>query len=155
MSGTRWFATPLAGTAAVLAGLGLLAIPLYQLTSARAVPLPPPSGVSAVTPTQGVPAVLRVKLLTAANLLRVETAAGLVLLDAGHLAAGESEHDVAITFDHGGLDLTLVAEFAEGRGDVETAVFLTVMPDGLEDQTRYAIGSGGIRQSLHYDWLTP
>jgi hypothetical protein len=34
---------------------------------------------------------------------------------------------------------------ADFGGDAETAVFLTVMPDGYEEQTRYATGSGKLR----------
>ena len=49
MSGPRWFASPLAGTAGVLAGLGLLAIPLRKLTSVEKAPAvqAAPAGVAA------------------------------------------------------------------------------------------------------------
>jgi hypothetical protein len=50
----------------------------------------------------------------------------------------------------GGLDVMLRADF--GVGLAETAVFLTVMPDGYEDQTRYAIGTGLIEEPLRFTW---
>ena len=55
--------SPLAGTAAVLAALGLLAVPLHRLTSARPVP---PAQRSAAKPCADdlTPAILRLKLLT-------------------------------------------------------------------------------------------
>ena len=34
----------------------------------------------------------------------------------------------------------------------ETAVFLTVMPDGREEQTRYATGDGVVEETLRYEW---
>ena len=49
-----------------------------------------------------------------------------------------------------GLDLTLQADF--GEASPETAGFLTVMPDGYEDQTRYAIGTGRLEETLRYEW---
>jgi len=150
MSGPRWLASPLAGTACVLAGLSLLAIPLRKLTSAE----PPP----AVRATQtgaspgAIPAVLRLRLLAPAIRLVVTTAAGGMLLDMRDLSAGESEHDAMIAFGDGGLDLTLQADF--GGTDTETAVFLTVMPDGYVDQTRYVIGTGRMKEPLRYEWHT-
>ncbi len=46
----------------------------------------------------------------------------------------------------------LQADF--GGAGSETAVFLTVMPDGYEDQTRYAIGTGRMEEPLRYEWHT-
>lgn len=147
MIGPRWLASPLTGTACVLAALGLLAIPLRRLTTPPPVPALP---AARTAPAAGeIPAVLRLRLLAPAKRVVVQTAAGITLLDRRDLAAGESEHDAVIQLDDDGLDLTLRADFG---GGIETAVFLTVMPDGYEDQTRYALGTGGINAALRYDW---
>ena len=148
MNATRWLASPLAGTATVLAGLCLLAIPLRKLTSA----LPVPSVTA--TPTGAHPgeihAVLRLRLLVPAQQVTVRTATGKVLLDSRGPVSGESEHDAVVPLADGGLDLTLRADFSGGTP--ETAVFLTVMPDGYEDQTRYVIGTGHLEEPLRYEW---
>ncbi len=146
MSAKRWLASPLAGTAGVLAGLLLIAIPLRQLTSA---PPAPPSAPQEPSLTE-IPAVLRVKLLAPANRLLVKTPDGAVLLDIPQPPAGESEHDAVLPIADGGLDLVLSAEF--GNSPEETAVFLTVMPDGREEQTRYITGNGLLEETLSYDW---
>lgn len=146
MSAKRWLGSPLAGTAGVLAGLFLLSIPLRQLTSAPPAPLSAPQETSATE----IPAVLRVKLIAPAKRLLVKTPDGIVLLDVPQPSAGESEHDTTLQFDHGALDLVLTADF--GESPAETAVFITVMPDGLEDQTRYATGSGLLEETLRYEW---
>ncbi len=151
MNGSRWLASPLAGTAAVLAALCLLAIPLRQLTSAGR-QSPPPTA-AAVADPGGVHAVLRLRLLVPATRVVVTVADGGVLLDRRDLPAGESEHDARIAPVAGGLDLRLQADFAAGAG--ETAAFLTVMPDGAEDQTRYGIGRGRIDEPLRYAWPNP
>jgi hypothetical protein len=142
-----WFASPLAGTAAVIAGLALLAVPLMKLTSDTPPAAPPAAAVASLTE---IPAVLRVRLLGAAERVTVKTAAGKVLLDETDLPAGESEHDAVIPFDGRNAELTLHADFSGSSTD--TAVFLTVMPDGYEDQTRFAIGGGAVEESLHFEW---
>lgn len=144
----RWLASPLTGTAGVLVALSLLAIPLRKLTSDT--PVPAARTVPAVVSLTEIPAVLRLKLLTPASRITLKTADGKVLLAQEALAAGESEHDAVIPFGGQVAELTLTADF--GDAGSESAVFLTVMPDGFEDQTRYAIGSGVIEETLRYDW---
>jgi hypothetical protein len=146
MSAKRWLGSPLAGTAGVLAGLCLIAIPLRQLTSAPPVK---PSARPEPSLTE-IQAVLRVKLLTPAKRLLVKTPNGKILLDMPQPPEGESEHDAVLPIDDDGLDLALSADF--GDSPAETAVFLTVMPDGLEDQTRYATGSGLLEETLRFEW---
>ncbi len=144
MKGPRWLASPLAGTAAVLLGLGFLAVPLHRLTSA------PPAAqvrVAAVSASE-IPAVLRLRTLAPASIFTLKTSDGKILLELRDLAPGETEHDAVIPFHDGRVELNLVADFA----DTETAVFLTVMPDGYEDQQRHAIGSGRIEETLRYEW---
>lgn len=146
MSPFRWLASPLTGTAGVFAALGLLAVPLHRLTSAPQVKAPPAP--AAVPADAGIPAVLRLKLLAPAKRVAVEDAGGRRLIDLAEAGAGESEHDAVILLENGHLDLTLRADF----GDTESAAFLTVMPDGREDQTRYLIGSGESSETLTFAW---
>ena len=145
MSQTRWHDSPLAATAVVLAGLALLAIPLRGLTGltqeAASVELP-------VETDQTMPAVLRVKVLDPVERLVIRTTGGQMLLEAGTMPAGEIEHDAEIPLDDGVCELVLTAEAGEG----ETAVFLTVMPDGFPDETRYATGSGELEETLRFEW---
>jgi hypothetical protein len=148
MKAPRWLASPLTGTAGVLAGLCLLAIPLRKLTSGSAVPAI--SNAPAVVSSAEIHAVLRLKLLAPAKRVTLKTADGKVLLDQQPVAAGESEHDAAIPFEGETAELALSADFGDATS--ETAVFLTVMPDGREDQTRYATGSGSIAETLRFDW---
>jgi hypothetical protein len=149
MNVLHWLQSPLAGTAGVLTALGLLAIPLRHLTSATPVNLPQQA---ASMPAVGVatPAVLRLKLLARASRIRITTADAKVLLDLSNIAAGESEHDALLPLHDGNLDLVLEADL--GAGSADTAVFLTIMPDAYEGQTRYVIGSGVLDEALHYNW---
>jgi hypothetical protein len=144
----RWLTSPLAGTAGVIAGLCLVSIPLRRLTSAPPVAAVMPAG--PVVSGDGIPAVLRVKLLAPARSLRLETDDGRTLLDKKNLEAGESEHDAVLRFTDDECDISLVADF--GDQESETAVFLTVMPDGREEQTRYATGDGVVEETLRYEW---
>ena len=146
--------SPLAATAGVLVALGLLAIPLRHLTSHRPPPAPP------VTPLQPAhpdltPALLRLKLLAPARSIRVTTETGAVLLNLSNLAAGESEHDASLPLRDGNGDLNLLLEADLGDSPTDTAVFLTVMPDARVGQTRYAIGSGSLREPLRFAWHQP
>ena len=148
MSGARWLASPLAGTAGVLAGLCLLAIPLRKLTSAR--PAPEVRAAPAIISATQIPAVLRIQLLAPAQQLTLKTADGNILLDLKNPDAGESDHDVLVRFMDDELDLALEAKF--GDETAVTAVFLTLMPDGYEEQTRYATGSGLLEETLRFKW---
>ena len=145
--------SPLAGTAGVLAALGALAIPLRQLTSAG----PPPSShvaaAQALVANNDTPVLLRLKLLTPARSIRIKTEDGKTRLYLTNLVAGESEHDVTLPLADGRLDLMLEADLGDSPSD--TAVFLTVMPDAREEQTRYLIGRGTLAESLRFDWHQP
>jgi hypothetical protein len=146
MSAKRWLGSPLAGTAGVLAGLCLIAIPLRKLTSAPPVSRSASLEVSAA----GTPSVLRIKLLAPAKRLFIKTPDGVVLLDMQQPSSGEYEHDAVLPIADSGLDLSLSADF--GDSQAETAVFITVLPDGREEQTRYATGSGLLEETLSYNW---
>ena len=143
----NFLTSPLAATAGVLAGLGLLAIPLHQLTSAPPMPaVKPPSAASTTT----VPAWLTLKLLAPAKSVSLKTATGQVLWQLAETPAGDVETQAAIPIDHDELDVTLTVSF--GGASAETAVFLTIAPDGFEEQTHHAIGSGLIEEPLRFIW---
>jgi hypothetical protein len=144
----RWLTSPLAGTAGVIAGLGLVSIPLRQLTSAPPVQMVKHAG--PVVSGDEIPAVLRLKLLAPAKSLRLKTSDGITLLDIKNLEAGDTEHDAVLRLIDDACDMIIVADF--GVHAAETAVFLTVMPDGLEEQTHHVIGSGLIEETLRYAW---
>ena len=155
---TRWFASPVAGTVGVLAALGLLANPLRQVTSADE-HSPTQAEPAAATDSTGatalseIHAILRLRLLAPARQVTVRNTDAKILIESRDMAAGESEYDVMVPLADGGVDLTLRADF--GSGGQATAVFLTVMPDGYDDQTRYAIGTGLIDEWLRYEWRKP
>jgi hypothetical protein len=151
MSPISWLASPLVGTAGVLGGLSLLAIPLWKLTSAKPL-LAPAVDVTKLAEHQ-ISAVLRLRLLAPVKRVSVRTSDGHELLQARELAAGESEYDVVLPFRDHHVSLSAEADFGELATD--TAIFFTVMPDGYEDQTRYTIGHGMLRDTLDYEWLTP
>jgi hypothetical protein len=142
--------SPLAGTAGVLVAMGLLAIPLHRLTSQTSATPPQPTAAPASDAKAAIPALLRLKLLTPVPVFRLKTPDGTTLLDLAALPAGESEHDTAIHLVDGHLELLVEADL--GPAEAETAVFLTVMPDGMEDRTRYLIGSGGQSELLRFEW---
>jgi hypothetical protein len=146
----RWLHTPLAGTAFVLAGIGVIAIPLHRLTSATKAQAPAAAQTPAATEDETLPAVLRLRLLDAVKRVVISNANGAVLWDLADAVPGETEHDVGIKLSGHELELGLRVEFADGEN--ESAAFLTVMPDAHEEQTAYAIGSGRVEETLRYEW---
>ena len=148
MSLRMLLSSPLAATASVLAGLGLLAIPLRKLTSAE----PPPAVKTPAPAHDSVPAWLTLKLLAPAKSISLETATGTPLWNLAETPAGDVETRIPLPLDEAALDLMLKADF--GDYPAETAVFLTIAPDRLEEQTRHAIGQGRIEELLVFSWHT-
>ncbi len=146
MNAPRWLSSPLVGTVGVIAGLCLISVPLRKLTSAS--PAPPPVQVAVESEQTG--AVLRLKLLAPAERVAITGPGGRILLEIRDAEAGESEHDVALELVEDGVDLDLVIEGSRASG--ETAAFLTVMPDGREERTRYATGEGDFGDILRFEW---
>ena len=144
MKAPRWLTSPLVGTAGVIAGLGMIAVPLRMLTSAP--PAAPP--VPQVIAEEKSLAVLRLKLLAAAERVAVRAPDGRILWEMSEAEAGESEHDVALELVDDGVDLDLVIEGSRAAG--ETAAFLTVMPDGREERTRFVIGEDDFGDILRF-----
>lgn len=151
MKGSRWHASPLAGTAVVFACLGVIAVPLSRLTGGVAAVAPAKVSQSAPVEAGRVPAVVRVKLLDPAARFEIAAADGAVLLRLDAPPAGESEHDIVVPIDAGVVELQVRA----GCGSDETAVFVTLMPDGREEQTRYLTGAGEIEDTLRFEWPHP
>lgn len=146
---SRLFASPLAGTAAVMAGLAVLAIPLHLLTSAPPV-VARPAVETMDDCTSTTHAVLRLKLLAPARKVSVGPPGGTSFLDLTDIPAGVSEHDVKLILEHGTCELELSADF--GGATAETAVFLTAMPDDLEEKTLFTTGSGRVSDVLRFEW---
>jgi hypothetical protein len=145
----KFLTSPLAATAGVIAGLAILAVPLRQVTSATPVAAPPSAEAPATTEVQ---AWLTLKLLAPADSVTLETATGKALWKLAETPAGDVETRISLPLQDDGLDLTLTVDF--GDESDETAAFLTIAPDGLEAQTRHAIGSGLIEEPLDFTWPT-
>jgi hypothetical protein len=139
--------SPLSATAGVIAGLALLAVPIRQLTSAP--PVPVPTANLAAT-SDMVHTWFKLKLLMPAKSVKLSNPAGDVIWKLAETPAGDVETEIGLQLVAGTLDLTLHVDFGDQAG--ETAVFLTLLPDGLEEQTRHAIGSGILDESLHFSW---
>jgi len=135
----------------VVAVLASLSVPLRRLTGDR-----PAVSQSRVADTvveggdERIAGVMRLRLLAPANSLEVATTEGDVLWRVDRLEAGEHERNVAFRADGGVLEVFVGVEFDEPEAD--TALFLTVLPDGVEEMTRYAIGAGRIDDLLVYEW---
>lgn len=143
----RRFRSPLLGTALVLVGLAVLAVPLHRLTarSGETVRKPPVAMTNESGTTR---AVLRIRVLDTLQDWEIRTAEDKVLHRAETMEPGEVEEDVEILLDHEGLELQLSAR----AGDKETAVFITLLPDGREERTAYAIGFGAMEETLRFHW---
>lgn len=146
--------SPLFGTAIVMVVLGLLAIPLRDLTgSDRALP-PAAGGAAGVSAASDVgdstPAVARLRLLREALSIELRSDDDKLLWKAAKVSAGETEAEIPLVITDGGAVLRLCAEFA-GDG-AETAVFVSVFPDGLEERSAHAIGGASINDRLVYRW---
>lgn len=151
MSWLPWLASPLVATAGVATCLGLLALPLRKLTSAEA--QPSALSESVVLTKNEVSAVLRLHLLVPAKLVLLRSSEGKELIRANDLEAGKSEYDLRIPFSGSKIDLALEADM--GAQAADTAIFVTLMPDAHEEETRFVIGYGLIHDSLHFKWPTP
>lgn len=144
---TRPFRSPLLGTALVLAALAVVALPLRRLTAH--------GGKAAVTPateietnTATTPAILRIRTLDVLHDIEIKTTTDHVLYRADTMEPGEIEADVKILLEEEAVEFHLSAR----GGAKETAVFVTLLPDGLEERTAYAIGSGELDETLRFAW---
>jgi len=152
----NWLSSPLAATIVVCATLAALAIPLRRLTTDRLVVELPVVDMVVDHSDHGpghvhaFPGVLRLRLLTAAHSMKVSTTGGKTLWEAASLEAGEHEVDADLLMIDDELELLVEVNFGDLAGD--TAIFLTVLPDGVDEKTHYAIGSGRIEEILNFQW---
>jgi len=152
----NWLTSPLAATVVVCTALAALSIPLRHLTTERVVIAMPVLETSATLKDHGpghlhaFSGVMRVRLLRSADSIQVSTTEGDVLWSAIDLTPGEHQADVEFLLIDDALELLVQATFDDAAGD--TALFLTVLPDGVEEQTHYAIGSGRIDEILLFAW---
>jgi hypothetical protein len=143
----RRFRSPLLGTTLVLAALAMLAVPLHRLTTRSGEALARNAEESQPEST-ATRAVLRVRVLEPLEDWEIKTTNGHVLHRAALLDTGELEEDVEISLDNGHLELLLRAQ----AGQKETAVFVTLLPEGYEERTAYSIGAGILQDTLHFHW---
>lgn len=139
-------------TLVVCAGLSAIAVPLRELTS-RDRPVSVGESSSNLLEDDHVHemrGVLRVKLLVPAKSLRVSSTDGDLLWELENPPAGESDAEVDLLLIDDGVELLVEADFGDAAD--ETALFLSVLPDGIEEQTRYAIGSGQVEEIFSYSW---
>jgi hypothetical protein len=152
----KWLTSPLAATVVVVLVLAALAVPLRRLTAGHPAATAPVATVAPASDDHGdghvhdFDGVLRVRLLAPAASCKITTTTGDVLWQAGPLEPGEHDVDADIRLVDDALELHVEADF--GDATLDTALFLTVLPDGIEEQTRYAIGSGVIDEVLFYEW---
>lgn len=143
--------SPLFGTALVAAVLGLLAIPLHRLTGSPPAALSPAgTAVSSSGTTQATPSVARVRLLREAVSVELHADDDRLLWKAENVPAGETEADIPLEILRDEAVLHLRAEFADDGA--ETAIFVTVLPDGLEERSAHAIGAAAIEERLVFTW---
>lgn len=142
----RRFRSPLLGTALVLVALAVLAVPLHRLTARNSGNTD--VGTTAETARETTRAVLRIRLLDAWSDLEIQTTEGSTFFHAQSIEPGEIEQDVDILLDNGFIELHICGQ----TGDKDTAVFVTLLPDGHEERTAYALGSGRIEETLGFEW---
>lgn len=142
--------SPLFGTAMVLVVLGLLAIPLQRLTGSERGRLPSAVAEATQTPTTTTPALARLRLLREARSVELRSDEGQLLWKAENLPAGETEAEIQVEIIHDEAVLHLRAEFPDDGTD--TAVFVSVFPDGLEERSAHAIGGASFEERLVFTW---
>jgi len=147
--------SPLAATAIVCATMAVLALPLRHLTREPSGTTPQPNQIpNATTPGQrSVEAIIHLRLLAKASSLELRTTSGTLLWSDSNLHAGEHQKKIALPIEDHRLELIVSAEFATSQP--ETALFLTILPNGMEEQTRFAIGTGTVNELLDFHWPTP
>ena len=145
----RCFQSPLSATAAVVVGLTMIAIPLHHLTQ----PAAPKRNTGMVAESAALtPCWLSLKLLASAKSVTLSTTDGKELWTAGPTPAGELDTRKPLAVGPEPTDLILKIEFDDPTA--ETAAFLSIAPDGQEEVTRYAIGTGTIHDLLSFHWDT-
>ncbi len=147
MSLPNFIRSPLAATAGVTLGMTLIAIPLRHLTSGAAAAAPQTPSVNTQVLT---PAWISLRLLAPVKSATLQTNKGEVIWKLEASPAGEIEIRKALPLAKHRLELILQVEWTEPSA--ESAAFLSIAPDGLEQSTRYLIGSNTARELLTFTW---
>jgi len=143
----KFIRSPLAATAGVVLGMTLIAIPLRQLTSAAAAAAPQ---APSVDPQALTPAWISLRLLAPVKSATLQTSNGEVIWKLDAIPADEIEIRKALPLVKHRLELILNVEWVEPTA--ESAAFLSIAPDGLEQSTQYLIGSNTARGLLTFTW---
>lgn len=147
---TARFQSPLCGTAFVIATLMLLAVPLHKLTT-----VPPPMAGPAESiqePSADTTcAILRIHSFQKLWNVVLRCGSGKVIWQSPCLAPGECEFEAELPWSDAQIPIHLSAQTEES----ETVVFLTVMPDGHEEQTLHTIGASELDDELLFEWSHP
>jgi hypothetical protein len=144
--------SPLFGTAIVIAVLGLLAIPLHRLTGSQPAALASGAGGPSADAmrTDTTPAIARLRLLREARAIELRSDDDRLLWKAENVPAGETEAEISLGMMEGEAVVRLRGDF--GDDGAETAVFVTLLPDGLEERIAHAIGETTIEERLIFTW---
>lgn len=143
-------------TLVVCVGLSVIAVPLRELTSrdhksaersaTRAYATDDSEDEGAYR-TEGI---LRLKLLEPMTSLKVLMTSGDLVWEGQDLPVGETEVEVRLRLNDDAVELLVEADFGDLEND--SAFFLTVLPDGIEEKTQYVIGNGLVEDVLLYKW---
>lgn len=147
MNMPKCFRSPLAATAGVILGMTAIAIPLRHLTSGASGPVAKAPGIGTQALT---PAWISLRLLAPVKSASLQTSNGEVIWKIHAIPADEIEIRKALPLVKYRLELILNVEWVEPTA--ESAVFLSIEPDGLERSTQYLIGSGSARELLVFTW---
>lgn len=144
--------SPLYTTFGILVCLFLAWFPLRALTS-HSSPAPPAPADDTDSPAATQLVAARLHLLADAEFIALRTPSGSEILAATPFPAGR--HDLILPLapppDTG--EIVIEARFTGLAG--ETAVFLTLSPDGLPDASAHTIGGDSFTRLLEFDWPQP
>jgi hypothetical protein len=143
----RQFRSPLLGTALVLMALTALAVPLHRLT-ARSGEVIREAAADPALHSETTRAVLRIRVLDTLEDVEIRASDDRILHQAKILEPGEVEADAEILLENNKIELHVTAQ----AGEKETALFITLLPDGHEESTAYVIGSGALDETLLFHW---
>lgn len=146
----RFLTSPLVATFSVLFTLGVLAVPLKRLTSQDR---PQPVKMARETTKTSLTATwVQVKWLAEVADLRLATLDGRVLWEIGESGAGQADFPAELPIVDGGLELRLSANFV---GDLESAVFISLAPDHLEERSAHLLGMNEVTGVVSFEWPPP
>lgn len=140
-------ASPLVGTMAVLIALGILSVPLRRLTQSEAIS---PQVIEVKSTDSRVHGVVRIKVLKKIDRVVFRGLNGEICFEMKDLEMGEHEKDCELRLE--GEVLTGRVEVDFGAHEQESAIFVTVMPDGYEERTCYVIGAGEVGETIRLVW---